>query len=90
MLLRILASVILLLSMLFMPFWVSVILAFAGMAYFSFFLEAVFIFLVADFLYATPSPSLFDMVYVCFGIALTCFILLETLKKKLRFHSRYK
>ena len=82
--LRILASTILLFSILFMPFWVSVILAFASMAYFPFFLEAVFLFLLSDLLYGVPEPRLFNLTFVSFFAALICFIILELFKKKLR------
>jgi len=85
MILRILASIILLLSVLFMPFWVSAILALAGMAYFPFFLEAVFLFFLSDLLYGVPEPRLFNIVFVSFILALTCFIIIELLKNKLRF-----
>lgn len=84
MLFRILASVVLLWSVLFMPFWVSVILAFAGMVYFPFFLEAVFLFFLSDLLYGVPEPRFFNTVFVSFIIAIVCFVLLELLKKKLR------
>jgi len=85
MVLRILASIILLFSILFVPFWVSVILAFAGMAYFPFFLEAVFLFFLSDLLYGTSEIKLFNTVFVSFILALVCFIILELLKNKLRF-----
>ena len=83
-LLRILASVILLLSVLFMPFWVSVLLGLAGMAYFPFFVEAVFLFFLSDLLFATPEPKFSNVVVVSSSMALLCFIALELLKKKLR------
>jgi len=85
MILRILASIILLLSVLFMPFWVSAILALLGMVYFPFFLEAVLLFFLSDLLYGTPEPKLFNMIFVSFISALICFIILELLKNKLRF-----
>jgi len=84
MLFRILASVILLWSVLFMPFWVSVILALMGMVYFPFFLEAVFLFFLSDLLYGIPEPRFFNTVFVSFIMALVCFIVLELIKKKLR------
>lgn len=84
--LRILASIVLLLSVLYLPFWVSVILGLATMAYFPFFLEAVFLFFLSDLLYGTPEPKFFNMVFVSGGAALVCFILIELLKKKLRFN----
>ena len=86
MLLRILAFVVLLFSILFMPFWVSAILALAGMAYFPFFIEAVFLFFLSDLLYGAPEPSLWNMVFVSFTMALFCLIILELLKNKLRFN----
>ena len=88
MLLRILAFIILLWSMLFMPFWVSFVLALAGMAYFSFFVEAVLLFLLIDLLHGAPEPRLFNLVFVSYLLALVCFIILEVLKKKLRFHEK--
>jgi len=86
--LRVLASILLLFSILFMPLWASLILAFASMAYFSFFLEAVFLFFLSDLLYGAPELNLFNMVFVSSGLTLICFIILELLKKKLRFHSK--
>ncbi|OGI94998.1 hypothetical protein A2917_01285 [Candidatus Nomurabacteria bacterium RIFCSPLOWO2_01_FULL_42_17] len=83
---RILAAIILLLSVLFMPFWVSAILALAGMIYFPFFLEAVLVFLLSDLLYGTPLSKPFNIVFVSFILTLACFIILELLKKKLRFN----
>ena len=82
--LRILASIVLLLYVLFWPFWVSVFLGLAGMAYFRFFLEAVFLFFLSDLLYGTPEPKFFDMVFVSGAAALVCFVILELFKKKLR------
>jgi hypothetical protein len=74
--------------MLFMPFWVSVILAFLGMVYFPFFLEAVFLFFLSDLLYGVPEPRFFHTVFVSFIMALVCFIVLELIKKKLRLRSK--
>ncbi len=69
-----------------MPLWVSVILGLAAMAYFPFFLEAVFLFLISDALYGVPEAKLHNMVFVSFVVALVCFIILELLKKKMRFN----
>ena len=88
MVLRIFAFFILLFSILFMPFWLSVILGLAGMGYFSFFIEAVFLFLLSDLLYGTLEPRLFNIVFVSFITALICFTILELFKKKLRFRSK--
>ena len=85
MVLRILAVAVLLFSILFWPFWLSVILALAGMVYFSFFLEAVFLFLLSDFLYGSPEPRFFNIVFVSFIFASVCLAVLELLKNKLRY-----
>ena len=85
---RILSGIILLISILFWPFWVSIILGLAGMAYFPFFLEAVFLFFLSDLLFGTPEPKFFNMVFVSFTLALVVFIILELLKKKLRFNPK--
>ena len=47
---RILASLILLFSVILLPFWLSVILALIFMAYFPIFLEGIFIFFITKFL----------------------------------------
>ncbi|OGI59433.1 hypothetical protein A3C60_00490 [Candidatus Nomurabacteria bacterium RIFCSPHIGHO2_02_FULL_37_45] len=83
---RILAFLVLLLSILFMPFWVSVILAFMGMVYFPLFLEAVFLFLLSDLLYGAREAKLGGMIFVSFIITVVVFILIEFLKKKLKFY----
>jgi len=85
--LRILAGVILLFSILFMPFWISVILAFAGMVYFPFFLEAVFLFLLSDLLYGVKEARFFDIIFISFIISTTLLVALEILKKRLKFYA---
>lgn len=82
--LRVLASIILLFSVLFLPFWVSVILGLVSIAYFPFFIEAVFIFFLSDLLYAVPEAKFFGIVYVSFIFALAIFIGVELLRKRLR------
>ena len=69
-----------------MPFWVSVVLALAGMAYFSFFLEAVFLFFLSDLIYGTPEPKLFYTVFVSFFISFLFLIFVEFLKKRLKYY----
>ncbi len=76
-------------SVLFMPFWVSVILALAGMIYFRFFIEAIFLFLLSDLLYGTPESKLHNMIFVSFVTALICLIIIELSKKKLRLHNEF-
>lgn len=87
MILRILASVILLFSMLFMPLWVTAILALAGIIYFSVFWEAIVLFFLSDLLYGTNEAKFNDVFFITFFISLIVLILMEFLKKKLRFYS---
>ena len=87
MILRILASVLLLFSILFMPLWVSAALAFAGMVYFSIFAEAVALFFLSDLLYGASEAKFYGMVFVSFFFSLAILIIVELLKKKLKFYS---
>ncbi|OGI60840.1 hypothetical protein A2814_03450 [Candidatus Nomurabacteria bacterium RIFCSPHIGHO2_01_FULL_38_19] len=84
--LRILASVILLISVLFFPFWLSVILALAATVYFSYFLEAVALFLLSDLLYGVKETKFFDTVFVSFIVASILLVIIELVKKKLKFY----
>jgi hypothetical protein len=84
---RILASVLLLVSILFLPFWVAVVLALFGMIYFHIFLEAVFLFLLSDVLYGVPEAKFFGITFISFIISALFLLALELFKKKLRFNS---
>jgi hypothetical protein len=87
MLLRILACITLLFSILFMPLWVSVILAFAGMVYFPTFFEAVILFLLSDTLYGVSAAKYHGLVFVSFFVFLLALIIIELFKKKLKFYN---
>jgi len=83
---RILASVLLLFSILFLPFWISVILALAGMLYFKIFLEVIFLFLLSDLLYGINETKFFNIFFISFTISVVVLIIIEILKKKLKFY----
>ena len=85
--LRILASVVLLFSVLFWPFWVSVILALGAMIYFPVYWEAVALFFLSDALYGASEAKFFGMVFVSFFVSLAVLITAEALKKKLKFYN---
>ena len=85
--LRILAAAILLFSILFMPLWVSVILAFAGMIYFPKFYEAVVLFLLSDALYGISEAKFYGMAFVSFFTFLIALLIIEAFKKKLKFYA---
>lgn len=76
------------LSVLFMPFWVSVILALAGMAYFRIFWEVSVLFLLSDMLYGTTEAGPFDLIFASFVISIVLLVLVEILKKRLRFYPK--
>jgi len=61
---RILAFVLLLFSILFMPFYVSVILALIGMVYFSKFFEAPILFLLSDLLFGVREAKFYNIILV--------------------------
>lgn len=82
---RILASIVLLGSVLFMPFWVTVILALAGIIYFNIFLEALAFILLSDLLYGVKENS--GAVFISFAGAILLLVLIEILKKKVKFYS---
>lgn len=77
-------SIILLLSVLFLPFWVSVVLALAGMLAFPFFLEAVFLLFLSDLLYGAKEARFFSAVFISLITAVLFFIAVEFFKKKTR------
>lgn len=84
MILRILASLVILLSILFMPFWLSAILALVGMVYFSFFWEGVALFFLSDLLYGTSEVRFLGIFFVSTIISFIVLIIIELSKKKLR------
>jgi hypothetical protein len=85
---RICFSVLLLFSILFLPFWVSIILAISGIIYFYIFLEAVFIFFISDLLYGAMEAKLLNTFFFSFSVVLIFLILMEILKKKLKFYKK--
>jgi len=85
--LRILAFIALLFSILFMPFWLSIILAFGTMIYFSFFWEAVVLFFLSDLLYGAREDRFFHTVFISLIISVLILIVLEFLKRKSKFYT---
>jgi len=85
--LRILASVILLVSIIFMPFWVSIVLALAGMIYFAVFWEAAVLFLLSDLLFGVKEAKFSGLIFISFVAAAMVLIMVEIVKKRLKFYS---
>lgn len=88
--LRILTFVILLSTMLFLPFWVLILLTFFAMIYFFVFWEGVLIFFLLDLLHGIRESKTFHMVFISFFIALIMLLVIEFLKRKMNFNSKIK
>ncbi len=86
MLIRISAVILVLFSVLFMPFWLTILLVLAGMFYFSIFWEAVVLLLLSDFLYGVGEIRFQGVVFVSSIIATIVLLAIEALKKKLKFY----
>jgi hypothetical protein len=82
-----LASAILLISILFMPLWVSIILALAGMVYFKIFWEVAILFLVSDLLYGVKEAKFSGLIFISFIVSIFVLLVVEILKKKLKFYA---
>ena len=87
MLLRMIAICILLFSVLFMPFWVTAILAIAGMVYFRYFTEAVFLLLLSDLLYGIAEEKFWGITFISFILGIVVMLLIEFVKRKTRFYN---
>lgn len=86
MILRIIASLIILLSILFLPFWVSVILALIATIYFRVFWEAIILFFISDLLYGAKEARFFNITLVSTIFIVIILLLVEFIKKKLKFY----
>jgi hypothetical protein len=58
----------------------------AGMIYFAVFWEAVVLFLLSDLLYGVKEAKFSGAIFISFIIALMVLIIVEILKKKLKFY----
>ena len=83
---RVITSFILLISILFWPFWVSVLIALGAMLYFRIYWEATIAFLIVDLLYGTGAPTLYLPVLASFFTAVVLLLVIEISKKELRFY----
>ncbi|MBI3888720.1 hypothetical protein HY311_02920 [Candidatus Nomurabacteria bacterium] len=86
MLQRILAFFLLLFSVLFMPLWVTAILALAGIIYFKVFFEAVLIFILSDLLYGIKETKNSPMLFISFFISVLVLVMIEIFKKRIRYY----
>lgn len=70
-----------------MPIWFSAVLALAGMIYFNYFIETVALGLLSDLLYGAHEAKFFGIVFVSFISAIIAILLIEFMKKKLKFYN---
>lgn len=76
------------LSIFFGPFWLSIILAILAMFLFRIFWEGVILFLLSDLLYAAEEARFYNIISISFITSLVTLVLIELLKKKLRFYPK--
>jgi len=86
--LRIISVIVLLFSVLFLPFYISAILAVLCMFYFKIFWEVTFIFLLSDLLYGSKEVKFSNIVFISFIALILIFFLIELLKRKLKFYDK--
>ena len=85
--LRICLAIILLFSVLFLPFWVSLCLAIVGMVFFSVFIEAVALLLLSDLLFGARESRLFNVFFVSMIISVVLLVVIEFFKSKSSFYN---
>ncbi|MFZ1019888.1 MAG: hypothetical protein WAN61_02775 [Minisyncoccia bacterium] len=75
-----------LISILFWPFWLSVLLAITGMIYFKLFWEAILLFLLSDLLYGINGAKNSPAIFISFFVSILILIIIEIIKKRLKFY----
>jgi len=88
MLKRIIFSGILLVSILFFPFWISVILGFLGIIFFRRYWEVVILFAVSDLIFGSFGSRFIELPISSTISSLIILILIELFKKKLKFYNK--
>ena len=83
---RIIYSLILLLCVLFAPFWFFSILGILGMFYFSLFWEMPILAFLADMLYGAKEVQFLEINLFSFLWTILIFGVIEFLKKKIKFY----
>jgi len=81
---RIILDIILLLSVLFLPWWITIILALALVFYFKLYYEFIIAAVLTDMLYGVPKAWLFDLAIMYTTFSIVLFILVQWIKTRLR------
>jgi hypothetical protein len=85
---RIISILILLFSVTFLPFWVSVLLGLSAMFYFPIFFEIVILALVSDLLFGVPSQVLWFSSFTTVVSTSIVLVLVEIFKKNLKYYPK--
>lgn len=83
---RILAFILLLISILYLPFWLSVILLVIFSIYFKYLYEASILFLLSDLLFGVKEIVFFNFPFVSLVASIIIITIIEIIKKKVRFY----
>ena len=83
---RILVFILLLLFVLYAPFWLYTVLILISMIYFSWFFEGTVLFLLSDLLYGVKEEKFYGIVFISFIFSVLLLVLIEFLKKRLKFY----
>lgn len=83
--LRILASVVILFAVLFLPFWLYFIMALGAMIYFSFYFEGVVLLLISDLLYGVIEAHYYNVFFISLITSVVFLFTIEFIKKKTNF-----
>lgn len=77
---------IVILSMLYLPFWVTAVISVAAMVYFRWFFEAVIIFFCIDALFGAPSARFFHTYTAVTLLGLLTLCVVEYVKTRVRLY----
>ncbi len=86
---RVMYSVVLLFSVLFLPYWFSLLLALVGVFYFDLYFEALALLFIADTLYGAKELRYFGFTFVTFLLGGVFLALSEFMKNKLKFYHKH-
>jgi hypothetical protein len=84
---RICYDILLFISVLFLPFYISIVLGIVGMFYFSFYIESVIFFGISDLLHGAPVAKFHNFEFILFTSSALGLLVVEFSKTKLKFYA---
>jgi hypothetical protein len=84
---RILFFILLIISIVYLPLWVSILWYLYAMVKYSWFGEGVLAFFLSDLLFGAHEPRFWDITYVSLIVSACVLVGWELLKKQLKFYS---